>query len=338
MDTPTKQRLVGAAVLVALAVIFLPMLVKGPAPDSGVSDVPLDMPRQPDDVETRELPLVVPQAGEGGVTGPAPVEGERLPTVDTADTPDGDGAAHRAAESAPGDTPMQPASVAGGDYAVHFGSYATRADASTIVGQLRGSQLPGYSEQATLDGRQVWRVRIGPYATRADAEAARLRAAHVRDDVRARVVVLDADGAAPSASGASQPVARADTAAPKTEPLPPEPATKPTSTAGAAAAKPEPKPASPPAAAPIPPAPKPAASGTGFAVQVGAFGNAVEATRLRDRLRAAGFTTFTETVNSDKGQLTRVRVGPVLSRAEADRLRAQLCAKAGVSGIVRPHP
>jgi cell division septation protein DedD len=108
--------------------------------------------------------------------------------------------------------------------------------------------------------------------------------------------------------------------------------------AGAAAAKPEPKPASPPAAAPIPPAPKPAASGTGFAVQVGAFGNAAEATRLRDRLRAAGFTTFTETVNSDKGQLTRVRVGPVLSRAEADRLRAQLSAKAGVSGIVRPHP
>lgn len=333
MDTPTKQRLVGAAVLVALAVIFLPMLVKGPAPDSGVSDVPLEMPRQPDDVETRELPLVVPQAGEGGVTGPAPVEGERLPTVDTANAPDGDGAADSAAEGAPDAVSMQPASVAGGDYAVHFGSYATRADAATIVGQLRGSQLPGYSEQATLDGRQVWRVRIGPYATRADAEAARLRAAHVRDDVRARVVVLDADSAAPSAADASQPVATADAAAPKTEPLPPEPA-KQTSTARTAAAKP----ASQPAPAPVPPVPKPAASGTGFAVQVGAFGNAAEATRLRDRLRAAGFTSFTETVDSDKGQLTRVRVGPVLSRAEADRLRAQLSARAGVSGIVRPHP
>ncbi|HEX2083707.1 MAG TPA: SPOR domain-containing protein, partial [Xanthomonadaceae bacterium] len=194
-----------------------------------------------------------------------------------------------------------------------------------------------YSEQATLDGRQVWRVRIGPYATRADAEAARLRAAHVRDDVRARVVVLDADGATSSAAGASQAVA-ADAAAPKTEPLPPEPVAKPASTASTTGAKPAPKPASQSDAAPVPPAPKPAASGTGFAVQVGAFGNAAEATRLRDRLRAAGFTTFTETVDSDKGQLTRVRVGPVLSRAEADRLRAQLSAKAGVSGIVRPHP
>ena len=44
MDAPLKQRLVGAAVLVALAVIFLPMLVKGPAPDSGVSNVSIDVP------------------------------------------------------------------------------------------------------------------------------------------------------------------------------------------------------------------------------------------------------------------------------------------------------
>jgi cell division septation protein DedD len=47
MDTSLKQRLVGAVVLVALAVIFLPMLVKGPAPDSGVSDVALDVPAEP---------------------------------------------------------------------------------------------------------------------------------------------------------------------------------------------------------------------------------------------------------------------------------------------------
>ena len=44
MDTPLKQRLIGAIVLVALAVIFLPMLVKGPAPDSGVASVPIAAP------------------------------------------------------------------------------------------------------------------------------------------------------------------------------------------------------------------------------------------------------------------------------------------------------
>lgn len=320
MDTPTKQRLVGAAILVALAVIFLPMLVKGPAPDSGVSDVPLEMPAEPGgDMETRDLPLVTPQAGaEGALGGAQPVDEERLPTVDTTD----------AAASQ-----MQPAAVAGGDYAVHFGTYASTTDADTIVGQLRASQLPGYRERATLNGRTAWRVRIGPYETRADAESARLRAAHVRDDVGARVVVLDtaedaAEPAAPNAS-ASQAAAAASTAAVTREALPPEPAAPEPPT-------PAPRPAAP--SAPAAPTAGTAAADVGFAVQVGAFGNATEATRLRDRLRGAGFSAFTESVQTDKGMLTRVRVGPVLSRAEAERLKAQVSAKFGISGIVRPHP
>lgn len=318
MDTPTKQRLVGAAVLVALAVIFLPMLVKGPAPDSGVSDVPLEMPAEPTgDMETRDLPLVTPQAGAEGALGGAPPAGDdRLPTVDTSD---------------PAASQMQPAAVAGGDYAVHFGSYASTTDADTVVGQLRASQLPGYRERATLNGRTAWRVRIGPYETRADAESARLRAAHVRDDVGARVVVLDMseDAAEPAAPSASQAVAAASTAEVTREALPPEPAVP-------EAPTPAPRPAAP--SAPAAPTMATAAADVGFAVQVGAFGNAAEATRLRDRLRGAGFTAFTENVQTDKGMLTRVRVGPVLSRAEADRLKAQVSAKFGISGIVRPHP
>ena len=320
MDTPTKQRLVGAAVLVALAVIFLPMLVKGPAPDSGVSDVPLEMPAEPSgDMETRDLPLVTPQAGtEGALGGAQPAGDGNLPTVDTTD---------------PAASQMQPAAVAGGDYAVHFGTYASTTDADTIVGQLRASQLPGYRERAALNGRTAWRVRIGPYETRADAESARLRAAHVRDDVGARVVVLDtsedaAEPAAPSAS-ASQAVAAASTAEVRREALPPEPAAP-------EAPVPAPKPAAP--SAPAAPTTGTAAAGVGFAVQVGAFGNATEATRLRDRLRGAGFTAFTENVQTDKGMLTRVRVGPVLGRAEAERLKAQVSAKFGINGIVRPHP
>ena len=59
---------------------------------------------------------------------------------------------------------------------------------------------------------------------------------------------------------------------------------------------------------------------------------------LRDRVRAAGFSAFVEQVRTDKGTLSRVRVGPVADRADADRLRAQVAAKLGVSGIVRPHP
>ena len=63
MDSGLKQRLIGAAVLIALAVIFLPMLVQGPAPDSGVSDLSMQVPDAPSgDYVTRDLPLVAPAA------------------------------------------------------------------------------------------------------------------------------------------------------------------------------------------------------------------------------------------------------------------------------------
>ena len=60
--------------------------------------------------------------------------------------------------------------------------------------------------------------------------------------------------------------------------------------------------------------------------------------RLHLRLQLLGFSAFTESVATDKGTLTRVRVGPVVGRAEAEQLQAQVKAKVGVDGIVRPHP
>ncbi|MFB3128588.1 MAG: SPOR domain-containing protein, partial [Lysobacteraceae bacterium] len=103
---------------------------------------------------------------------------------------------------------------------------------------------------------------------------------------------------------------------------------------------PEPKPeatASKPATAPATPA-APAASGVGFAVQLGAFGQANDANALRDKVRAAGFSAFVEQVRTEKGTLHRVRVGPVANRGDAEQLKAQVAAKVGVAGMVRPHP
>ncbi|KPN08266.1 sporulation protein, partial [Xanthomonas arboricola pv. pruni] len=99
----------------------------------------------------------------------------------------------------------------------------------------------------------------------------------------------------------------------------------------------KPEPAKPVVAAPAAPA-APAASSVGFAVQLGAFGRAEDADALRDRVRAAGFSAFVEQVRTDKGALNRVRVGPVANRGDAEQLRAQVAAKVGISGMVRPHP
>lgn len=351
MDTGLKQRLIGAAVLVALAVIFLPMLVKGPAPDSGVSDVPLKMPDAPGgDTETRELPLVMPgEVPKGGAVGMDATPVDRPATTATpAGAPAGtDPAATDPATDpnapATGDAPTAtalPPSAAAGDYAVHFGAYASQKGADTVVALAKAAGLPAYSEATTVNGKPAVRVRIGPYATRAEAEIVRVKALEVRSDVPVKVVALDAEPVpAPTPATATAAVeppkpVPAKPAEPKPEPRPEtKPQPKPADPKPVAAKPAEPKPA------PKPVAPAPSATAkVGFAVQVGAFGDATEAGAMRERLRAAGFTAFTETVNTDKGKLTRVRVGPVLDRAAADQLKSQIQAKTGVDGIVRPHP
>lgn len=339
MDTALKQRLIGAVVLVALAVIFLPMLVKGPAPDSGVSDVPLDVPPAADgEFETRELPLVTP--GNAPATGAVGLQGQ---------------VAAPAAEPAPTAGTLQPAATAGGNFAVSFGAYATQADADAVLARVKQDKLPAFVEPATINGKPAFRVRVGPYADRPQAEAARLDAIKIRGDVNAQVVTLDATTATstapPPAPTPSSSTATAASATPAvtTQALPPEPA-KPAPKPAATESKPvaatpaESKPAPPPASKPVATAPKPAevpkpaASGTGFAVQLGAFSNAADANALRDRARGAGFSAFVEQVRTDKGTLSRVRVGPVANRADADRLKTQVASKIGVDGMVRPHP
>ncbi len=315
------------------------MLVKGPAPDSGTQDVPLTAPAAPGDgqFETRELPLVAPSASAAGALG--------MPSAQ----PD-----------APATTPAQsgnalPPTAAAGNYAVNFGAYASEADADAVIAHLKKSNLPGFRQADTINGGPAWRVRIGPYADRAQAELVRLEAGKVRNDVNAQVVVLDASVEAPAAV-AALPAASTATAAPttapvRTEALPSEPAKPVAAAPKPEAPKPAPKPeaAKPVAATPAPPAPPaakpevrtpaaPAASNVGFAVQLGAFGQAADANALRDRARAAGFSAFVEQVRTDNGTLNRVRVGPVANRAEAEQLKAQVAAKVGIAGMVRPHP
>nr|WP_272494130.1 SPOR domain-containing protein [Stenotrophomonas mori] len=317
-----KQRLIGAIVLVALAVIFLPMLVKGPAPDSGVQDVPLRAPDAPGDgqFETRELPLVAPGTPPaGGATGmPAALPATAAPPAGTAGT-------------------ALPPSAAAGNYAVNFGAYASEADADAVIAHLKQSDLPGFRQPDTINGRSAWRVRIGPYADRAQAELVRLAAAKVRSDVNAQVVVLDADKE-PAMPVATAPARSAPPAAEPARPAPAPPRTEPRT-----AAKPEPaRPAASerpaPAATPAPAPATPAAPSVGFAVQLGAFAQPADANALRDKVRAAGFSAFVEQVRTDNGVLNRVRVGPVANRAEAERLKAQVAAKVGIPGMVRPHP
>jgi cell division septation protein DedD len=111
-------------------------------------------------------------------------------------------------------------------------------------------------------------------------------------------------------------------AAPVSVPAPMEPAPV-TKTAA--------KPAAPAAAAPLPAAPLPAAAplpvareaapavlGSGYYINVGLFAIASNGTRAQKKLQDAQLPVLLDTVSSDKGMLTRVRVGPFASKAKAN--------------------
>lgn len=338
MDSALKQRLIGAAVLVALAMIFLPMLLKGPdTAEPDAAQVPLDMPVAPDqEFETRELPLTAPSpvTSEDGVLGmetrpPAgddpdalvtigpdgrpvggsePASDEAVDPVEATDAPVAavDAATGEptpaAAEATPAPAPAAvtpppaptaplPVATAGGRYVVNVGSFSNLDNARALATKLRAQGLPLTSESVDVSGKPAMRLRVGPYAERTAAEAARLRVEGVTGG-SATVIALDATAAAR------------------------------------------------PASAPSAPAPRPAAAAdVGFAVQLGALSSEADANALRDRARAAGFVAFHQRVNTDRGAVWRVRVGPEADRAAAERLRESVVDKLGLKdAIVVSHP
>lgn len=109
----------------------------------------------------------------------------------------------------------------------------------------------------------------------------------------------------------------------------PEPAPAPTSSPAAKPAAPVPAPVTPPASPTVQQA---------WAVQLGVYGNVKTAIDLREKLRKAGHSAFTEEVTTPQGKALRVRVGPEMDRAKAQALRDRLAKESGQEGIVVAYP
>jgi DedD protein len=127
---------------------------------------------------------------------------------------------------------------------------------------------------------------------------------------------------------------------PPSMPIAPAPS-KPVASASAAKATPAPATAKP-APAPAAPAPAPAtpaadpsrvdANGLSitWAVQVASLSNRANADNLQKTLRTQGYNAYIRTSDG----VNRVFVGPLIERAEADRLRDQLDKQQKLKGIV----
>jgi DedD protein len=61
-----------------------------------------------------------------------------------------------------------------------------------------------------------------------------------------------------------------------------------------------------------------------YAVQVAALADAEKVRQVQAQMAAAGVKSYTETVKTAKGEVTRVRAGPFPSRAAAEKAHDQL--------------
>ncbi len=204
MDEAAKRRLVGAAVLVALAVIFVPMLIEQdeedvgepilipdpPALDGGVdsdagwsgADSTFDQPLpEPDDLL---MPLPTPEPPPSALDSESAPAGARSTPQGEASTP------RRASEaSAPAPTtrseqgrsgstgrsdlaPAGPKPVPAGTNAwvIQVASLASPEAARELQDELRAKGYPAFVEQADVRGRRYYRVRIGPEVERRRAD------------------------------------------------------------------------------------------------------------------------------------------------------------------------
>lgn len=332
MDPTLQKRLIGASVLIVLAIIFVPMLLDG-SEQPGSETLPLVIPEPPErDFETRVVPLdttagdsaptsvaeaigVAPQEVVDPTPDPSSAAPDAIATVDTnaptrVDAVSGEpvqpattsidaapvvatpsvtpAAAIATAPAAPATAApatAAPATAVSGRFLVALGSYSNTANANALAAQLRGAGYKVLGDSVVVNGQNATRLRIGPYATRGQAEAARLAVKQLRTDLPASISEVD------------------DT------PVTDAPATA-----------------------------RSAASVSAWAVQIGAFKVESEANTKRDQLRQAGFAAFVEKINADAGVLWRVRIGPENQRADADAVKAGVKRRFGIDGIVVPYP
>lgn len=178
MDVLLKQRLVGAIVLVALGVIFVPMILEGPnrtlVPEMEAFPEPEDQVISPP-LESFPAPDAVPAEPDTSIvlTDPPPAEvpeGPAEPAKPLVE-PEPEPEPQPEPAAAKSETKKKPAKIESlGSWVVQMGSFSSEQNALRMRDRLRKSGYATQVEKANIDGKSRFRVRVGPFLERADAE------------------------------------------------------------------------------------------------------------------------------------------------------------------------
>ena len=205
MQRRLKERLIGAAVLVMLAVIFIPMILDDTShTESTITET--NIPAKPDaDFNSRIVPLT--DTGEelsraepetGDLTATETAQGGETAAEDTTPIEANAAAADGETEPAPtGETDVaatgekQPGNSKGDigltAWVVQLGSFSSEKNANNLNDDLHKAGFSSFVEPLKQGTKVIYRVRVGPELLRSDAQALKDR---LRKDMKLDGMIL----------------------------------------------------------------------------------------------------------------------------------------------------
>jgi DedD protein len=162
-----KHRIVGAIVLVALVVIFVPMILSGREPPPELRGT-REAPPRAEITETRVLVTPVtpdeampPESSETVKVVQVPVDNKPAPVEKAT------------AAKKPEPAPAKPTAVKIEDgWMVQVGTFSNTQNATRLRDRLKSLGHSVHADSVTVGGKKAMRLRVGPFADRAKADKA----------------------------------------------------------------------------------------------------------------------------------------------------------------------
>jgi DedD protein len=175
MEIGLKERLIGAVVLVVVAVIVIPWALKGgSAPDTTVTKT-LSLPPAAITHAQSAYHMELNNPAGGATASSAPAAASQKPLIAAEHTtralkPAAAPAVPKAAAKPAPERARSSLSAATGGWVVQAGSYGNEANARSVQGKLVKHGYHAYISRFRKGGRTYYRVRVGPYKDRESAE------------------------------------------------------------------------------------------------------------------------------------------------------------------------
>ena len=182
MDRALKERLIGASVLVVLAVLIVPVFLDGPPNDAEMVSEAVTLPGQNDQERTKQVvvlnldrtePVPTSAPSIGLESKPEPARSEPPTETNTPETNTPETTSNTAAP-APVSVKTELSATtesSTGMWAVQLGSFSNQANAERLAADLRDQGYAAFLSKLESGSGNLHRVRIGPQKDRDSAEA-----------------------------------------------------------------------------------------------------------------------------------------------------------------------